>query len=152
MQVTVVRAEELTVGALTLARAAGVAAVLRRCGDELEVGRRSLGVRLTTDAELRALNARFLGVDAATDVLAFPADEPRHVGDIAISVERAIAQSDDAVAELRLLAVHGLLHCLGHDHDEPAGAAVMTALTRRLLPAQAVSELVVADPGTPRER
>lgn len=153
MQVTVVRAEELTVGALTLARAAGLAGVLRRCGDELEVGRRSLGVRLTTDAELRSLNARFLGVDAATDVLAFPADEPRHVGDIAISVERAAAQGgDDAVAELRLLAVHGLLHCLGHDHGEPAGAAVMTALTRRLLPAQAVPELVVADPGTPRRR
>ncbi|MFN2452109.1 MAG: rRNA maturation RNase YbeY [Candidatus Dormibacteria bacterium] len=151
MQVTVVRAEELSVGALTLARAAGVATVLRRCGDELDVGRRSLGVRLTTDAELRSLNARFLGVDAATDVLAFPADEPRHVGDIAISVERAAAQGDDAVAELRLLAVHGLLHCLGHDHDEPARAAVMTALTRRLLPAQAVPELVV-EAGTPRGR
>ena len=103
----------------------------------------SLTVRLADDAELRALNARFLGVDAPTDVLAFPADEPGRAGDIAISVERAIAQgADDPAAELRLLAVHGLLHCLGHDHGAPEEAAAMTAWTRRLLPGQPVPDLV----------
>jgi len=146
MQVTVVRADGLSAEALALVRRAGVATLLRRCGTELGVGRRSLGVLLTTDAELRVLNSRFLGVDAATDVLAFPAEEPRHVGDIAISVERAAAQSEHPAAELRLLAVHGLLHCLGHDHDEAHRAAAMTALSRRLLPSQAVPELVVLDP------
>ncbi|GAC1341040.1 MAG: hypothetical protein NVSMB29_10880 [Candidatus Dormibacteria bacterium] len=146
MQVTVVRADELSVPALTLVRRAGISTLLRRCGEQLGVGRRSLGVRLTTDAELRSLNSRFLGVDAATDVLAFPAGEPGHVGDIAISVERAAAQSDDGLAELRLLAVHGLLHCLGHDHDEPERAVAMTALSRRLLPGQAVPELACSDP------
>ena len=49
------------------------------------------------------------------------------------------------MAELRLLAVHGLLHCLGHDHADAAGAAAMTAETRRLLPGQQIPEL---DPGT----
>jgi ssRNA-specific RNase YbeY (16S rRNA maturation enzyme) len=43
---------------------------------------------------------------------------------------------------MRLLAVHGLLHCLGHDHGEAAAAAAMTALTRQLLPGQDVPTLV----------
>jgi rRNA maturation RNase YbeY len=71
-------------------------------------------------------------------VLAFGGDSPGHVGDIAVSVERALAQTGDGVAELRLLAVHGLLHCLGHDHGDADGAALMTAATERLLPDQAV--------------
>jgi probable rRNA maturation factor len=104
--------------------------------------RASLVVRLTGDSELRRLNAAFLDDDAPTDVLAFPADDGDRVGDIAISVERALAQCEDGVAELRLLAVHGLLHCLGHDHASAADAAMMTAATRRLLPEQAVPELV----------
>ena len=103
----------------------------------------------TDDAELRALNKQFLDVDAPTDVLAFPGDDDAgdgarsvgRVGDIAISVERAQAQAGDAVAELRLLAVHGLLHCLGHDHAGRDEAAVMTAATRELLPGQAVPDL-----------
>ena len=125
-------------------RRAGIPSLLRHCGDQLGVAsRRSLTVRLTDDAELSGLNARFLGIEAPTHVLAFPADERDRVGDIAISVERAVAQGgDDPVGELRLLAVHGLLHCLGHDHAAPADAAAMTSWTRRLLPAQAVPDLV----------
>ena len=96
---------------------------------------------MTDDAELRDLNARFLGIDAPTDVLAFPSGERARVGDVAISVERAIGQASDAVAELRLLAVHGLLHCLGHDHALPAPAAAMTAATRMLLPEADVPDL-----------
>lgn len=146
MRVTVVTADGLGDQGRSAARAAALAPLLRRCGDSLEVpARASLTVRLTDDAELAALNARFRGVEGATDVLAFPTDEPAHVGDLAISVERALGQAEDGVAELRLLAVHGLLHCLGHDHADPAGAAAMTAETRRLLPDQQVPEL---DPGS----
>ena len=103
--------------------------------------RASLCLRLTADEELRDLNLRFLGTDAPTDVLAFPAHERARVGDVAISVERALGQAGDGVAELRLLAVHGLLHCLGHDHALPAPAAAMTAATRMLLPGADVPEL-----------
>ena len=110
--------------------------------------RASLAVRLTDDEELRSLNARFLGSDAPTDVLAFPAGEAGRVGDIAISVERAVDQDRDAggdgAAELRLLAVHGLLHCLGHDHAEVSEAASMTEATRALLPDRPVPDLVPA--------
>jgi len=130
--------------------AAGVGSLLRHSGDVLGVRTRAqLTVRFTDDAELRVLNRQFLDIDEPTDVLAFPADgdaghehaSPQRVGDIAISVERAQEQASDVVAELRLLAVHGLLHCLGHDHADRRGAAVMTDATRRLLPDQPVPDL-----------
>jgi len=130
---------------------AELGSLLRRAGDDLGVApRATLTLLLADDAELRALNGRFLGVDAPTDVLAFPAgDALEHralgsgarVGDIAISVEQAAIQGSEPAAELRLLAVHGLLHCLGHDHAESGQAARMTAVTRQLLPNQEVPEL-----------
>jgi probable rRNA maturation factor len=111
VRVTVVRADGLGEAARAAAREAALAPLLRRCGESLEVpARASLTVRLTDDAELAGLNHRFRGVEGPTDVLAFPADEVSRVGDVAISVERALGQSEDGIAELRLLAVHGLLH------------------------------------------
>ena len=94
MRVGVRRAEGVAHAAQREAiRRAALGPLLRRCGDVLAVrSRASLAVLLTDDTDLRALNARFLGVDAPTDVLAFPAGEPSRIGDIAISVERAIAQ------------------------------------------------------------
>lgn len=148
MRVTLAIAPALGSRALAAARAAGLVGLLRRSGDLCGVERRrGLAVRLTDDAELTGLNAGFRGVGEPTDVLAFPADDGEHVGDIAISVERAIAQRpEDPAAELRLLAVHGLLHCLGHDHHGDAEAARMTAETRRLLPGEPVPELEPAQP------
>ncbi len=149
MRVSIRRAESVTLAAHRGAiRRAALGPLLRRSGDALGISpRASLAVRLTDDEELRALNARFLGTDAATDVLAFPTEEPDRVGDIAISVERAVAQDGDGgdgAEELRLLAVHGLLHCLGHEHAGTAEATAMTAATRALLPDQVVPDLVAA--------
>jgi len=145
MRVSVIRDPSLTSRQRRVVAAARLGALLRACGDRLDVASRSsLCVRLTGDAELRALNGHFLGVDEPTDVLAFPAGDPHRVGDVAISVERAVAQSSDGAAELRLLAVHGLLHCLGHDHGDPGPARLMTAVTRALLPEIDVPELEVA--------
>jgi probable rRNA maturation factor len=145
MRVSVIRDPSLTSRQRRVVSDARLGPLLRACGDQLGVGSRSgLCVRVTGDVELRDLNGRFLGVDAPTDVLAFPSDDRHRVGDVAISVERALAQSSDGVAEVRLLAVHGLLHCLGHDHGHPGPARRMTALTRTLLPGAAVPELQVA--------
>ena len=142
MRVSVVRDTSLGTPARRAVTAAALGPLLRRCGDELSVApRTALTVRLTDDATMHELNQRFLHIEDPTDVLAFPMDEPGRVGDIAISVERALNQSTDGVSELRLLAVHGLLHCLGHDHDTRDNAVRMTALTRRLLPAQRVPDL-----------
>jgi probable rRNA maturation factor len=85
-----------------------------------------LTIVLTDDARLRELNRDYLGVDAPTDVLSFPASETdpetgaRYIGDILISIPRARAQADAAghppETEMQLLVVHGVLHLLGHDH------------------------------------
>lgn len=85
-------------------------------------------VRVVGDAAIRRLNRDFLGHDYPTDVLSFPAEEEaddvRYFGDLVISIARAKAQAraggHDLADELRLLAVHGVLHLLGFDHDTPA--------------------------------
>jgi probable rRNA maturation factor len=83
---------------------------------------------LADDPQLQALNRDYLGKDAPTDVLSFPADETnpetgdRYLGDILISVPRAVQQAKAAghslEAEVQLLVVHGVLHLLGHDHAD----------------------------------
>lgn len=89
-----------------------------------------LVVLLTDDATLHDLNRRFRGKDSATDVLSFegsvdqasPACAIHHVGDIAISVERARRQAEEYghtfERELAYLLTHGTLHLLGFDHEE----------------------------------
>ncbi len=94
-----------------------------------------LTIVLTDDAQLHDLNRDYLGVDAPTDVLSFPADEEdpetgvRYLGDILISIPRARQQAEAAghplEAEVQLLVVHGALHLLGHDHAEAKEKARM---------------------------
>lgn len=101
---------------------------------------------ITDDAELQTLNQQYLGIDAPTDVLSFPAGDPDpdsdalYLGDILISLPRACAQAAAGAhspeEELQLLVVHGTLHLLGHDHAEEedktrmwvAQAAILTSL------------------------
>jgi probable rRNA maturation factor len=85
-----------------------------------------LTIVLTDDAHLHQLNRDYLGVDAPTDVLSFPASEidpesgTSYLGDVLISIARAQGQAQSAghplEAEVQLLVVHGVLHLLGHDH------------------------------------
>jgi probable rRNA maturation factor len=87
-----------------------------------------LTIVLTDDSQLQQLNRDYLGIDAPTDVLSFPAGEEdpetgaRYLGDILISIPRAKRQAEAAghslEAEAQLLVVHGVLHLLGHDHAE----------------------------------
>ncbi len=87
-----------------------------------------LTIVLSNDAQLRELNLQWMGIDAPTDVLSFPSDETdpetgsRYLGDILISLETAARQAAHAghsvEAEAQLLAIHGILHLLGHDHAE----------------------------------
>jgi probable rRNA maturation factor len=87
-----------------------------------------LTIVLVDDARIQVLNRDFLAHDAPTDVLSFPADEPdpetgrRYLGDVVISLARAAEQARERghafEAEMQLLAVHGVLHLLGHDHAE----------------------------------
>ena len=96
-----------------------------------------LTIVLTGDETLQSLNLEFMGIDAPTDVLSFPADliDPdtgqRYLGDVLISVPRAQAQAPEngqsLQDEILLLAVHGVLHLLGYDHAEPAEKEQMWA-------------------------
>ena len=94
-----------------------------------------VGVVLTNDAEHRALNRRFRGRDAPTNVLAFPlgdagpAGAPALLGDVVLAYEtvaREAAEQRKPLADhLRHLIVHGVLHLLGFDHVADAEAAMM---------------------------
>jgi probable rRNA maturation factor len=82
-------------------------------------------VAIVPDARVRALNRRFRRKDAPTDVLSFPSDERGYLGDIVIAAGVARRQAQEAGhpagSELRVLALHGLLHLLGYDHERDAG-------------------------------
>jgi probable rRNA maturation factor len=97
---------------------------------EAESQEAELSIVLTDNEHLQELNLNYLGIDAPTDVLSFPASETdpesgtRYIGDILISIPRAQSQADAAghplESEVQLLVVHGVLHLLGHDHADPA--------------------------------
>jgi len=132
----------------------------------------SLGVIVSSDDELASLNAEHMGESGATDVLSFPllppcafpdhpgravsSTEPGasfvlppgtrvHLGDLVVSVERAVAQAAagrggqtgnvrwSAMNELRLLVTHGVLHICGWDHADPIEERAMRALEQELL-------------------
>jgi len=157
------------VAGAALARA--IAAALTAAGAPAPA---SIGLILSDDVELAVLNATHLGKTGPTDVLSFPLLSPEvfpdhpgaavrvpgrpsepdfplppgrrpHLGDIVISVERAIEQAMtgrggqtgdvqwSAADELRLLATHGTLHICGWDHAEPAEESAMRALETDLL-------------------
>ena len=117
------------VEAETLRRAAKATLQHQRIEEPCE-----LVVVVSGDETLRQLNERYRGIDAPTDVLAFPNQTkgsafafvdgpglPRYLGDVIISFPRAEAQAVEAenelMAELQLLVVHGVLHLLGYDDE-----------------------------------
>ena len=97
----------------------------------------SVAVRLTDDEEVRELNREYRKKDAATDVLSFPGEvtlEGSHLGDIIISIPTASRQAEalgySLQREVRTLCLHGVLHCLGYDHEADDGE--MGRIERRL--------------------
>ena len=109
-------------------------------------------VALVGDQQIRRLNLRFRGLDRVTDVLSFPmkgatpgprslgpdlwplASGPRYLGDVVIATGVALRQARVAghslATELRVLALHGLLHLLGYDHGRDTRH--MEGIERRL--------------------
>ncbi len=84
----------------------------------------TVNVLLTTSAEMKSLNRRFRGKDKATDVLSFPAEAGaagKIAGEIAISAEIAAKNarflSHSPAEEIKVLALHGILHLRGYDHE-----------------------------------
>jgi probable rRNA maturation factor len=91
---------------------------------------------LTGDDQVRQLNRVYRKKDKPTDVLAFPQDDEKLLGDVVVSVPTAARQAAAAgralAAEVTMLLAHGLLHLRGWDHDTPAKDRRMRAETDRL--------------------
>jgi probable rRNA maturation factor len=112
--------------------APGLAAWLRSIAPRAARGQ--LNVAVVSDARVRALNRTYRRKDAPTDVLSFPANETGLLGDVVIALgvarRQARAAGHSLQTELRILALHGLLHLLGYDHEHDDGR--MARLERRL--------------------
>jgi probable rRNA maturation factor len=113
-------------------RAPGLAAWLSSVAPARARG--TMTVAIVSDTRVRALNRKFRRKDKATDVLSFPSGERGYLGDVLISsgvaARQARAAGHSLTTELRVLALHGLLHLLGYDHERDDGQ--MARLERRL--------------------
>jgi len=115
----------------------------------------SISIVLTGDPRLRELNRDYLGIDAPTDVLSFPASESdpdtgaAYLGDILISIPRAKAQAKAAghalESEVQLLVVHGVLHLLGHDHAGAKDKKKMWKAQAEILKSLGLSNLEIRE-------
>ena len=104
--------------------------------------RGGLAIALVSDARMRNLNRAHRRKDYPTDVLSFPVDAPtvgrapRHLGDLVIATGVAARQAREAghsySQELRVLALHGLLHLLGYDHEDRRDKGRMARAESRL--------------------
>jgi probable rRNA maturation factor len=107
-----------------------------------------LSIALVDDERMAELHVEYMNEPGATDVLSFPMDDVRVaepgeepvagiLGDVILCPQVAAAQADTAGhgldAELELLLTHGVLHLLGHDHEEPDEHALMFGIQDDLL-------------------
>lgn len=107
----------------------------------------AVAVLLGDDLRIAALNKEFRGKEGATNVLSFPGPrvDPTFLGDIALAAEtiaeEANFQGKRFEHHAAHLVVHGFLHLLGYDHEDPAKAEVMEAHERAIL-----ASVGIADP------
>jgi probable rRNA maturation factor len=114
---------------------------------EFPAGSWDVTVRLADEEEIVSLHDRFFGIPANTDVMSFPSGEVErssgalggYLGDIAISVlvsaEQAIEHGHSHAREICFLALHGLLHLVGHDDGTPEERDAMLWLQSSLIDA-----------------
>ncbi len=132
-------------------------AALRHQKESLDV---ELSIVLADDKRVRELNRDYLGIDAPTDVLSFPASETdgseidpetgsRYIGDIIISVPYAAKGAAKAghpvESELQLLTVHGVLHLLGHDHAKAKEKAKMWKAQAEILESLGLGKIQIRE-------
>jgi probable rRNA maturation factor len=123
--------------------------------------RAPVNVLITSGTEMKSLNRRFRGKDAATDVLSFPSaedDAKKFAGEVAISADIAAENARELGhspgVEVKILALHGILHLRGYDHEHDNGqmARREQELRRQLhLPAGLIERTEITGP-TRRER
>lgn len=115
-----------------------------------------MSVTMMTNPAIKKLNKQYRGVDRATDVLSFAAEEsgdetpiimdpelaaelPTNLGDLFVSIDKVEEQAKflghSVDRELGFLVVHGFLHLNGYDHEQPADEKKMFELQREILDA-----------------
>jgi len=115
----------------------GLVDIARTTLEAVGEARSDLSVSFVTVEEMADLHRTYLAEEGPPDVLSFPLDETgedgvRILGDVVIAPAVAAAnRPDDPPSELRLLLVHGILHLLGHDHEDDADRAEMWAKQER---------------------
>jgi len=131
--------------------------ILHIAGEMEGVKEGEVGLSFVDDAAIRELNKDYRGLDKVTDVLSFALNENETeetaivfneedwdetpdgnlLGDIIISVPRALAQSKDyghsLEREIGFLFIHGFLHLVGYDHQDEEAEQVMIAKQERIL-------------------
>lgn len=112
--------------------------------NKLKVSNACFSIILTDDEEVLSLNKAYRNIDKTTDVLSFALNDGKALvspinvlGDIFISIPQMQRQANDYGTgerrELAFLALHGLLHLLGYDHDNKKKADVMFNLQKEIL-------------------
>lgn len=91
----------------------------------------------TNDDNIRRLNKQYRGNDSVTDVLSFPSDEEGFIGDIAISLQRAVQQAGEfghtVEREAAFLTAHSMLHLFGYDHENDEDEQHMREMQRVII-------------------
>ncbi len=123
-----------------------------------------MSLSIVSPDEIRQLNAQYRNVDSVTDVLSFPAADVNrqaivlsnfaldsinpetqrlNLGDVVICLDRAKQQAEEyghgLKREICFLALHGLLHLLGYDHEEESDEQQMTSLQKQILQSAGIS-------------
>lgn len=97
-------------------------AIFRQIAKELQVEDREISCVITDDEHIRELNLRYLKRNKPTNVLSFPLESGKHLGDIVISAETAERDARGGnlplLDELAFLFLHGLLHLIGYNHED----------------------------------
>jgi probable rRNA maturation factor len=123
----------------------------------VSTSRAELAIVLSDDSAIRALNRKWRGQNAPTNVLSFPAPAPGkkqpaspYIGDIVIAYEttarEAVAEGKPFNHHLAHLAIHGFLHLLGYDHENDRDAREMERVERTIL-----KRIAVPDPYAPHD-
>jgi len=95
--------------------------IVRELSNDLE-SNRELTIVFTDNLEIKELNNNFRYKNKPTDVLSFPCEDEDYLGDLIISVEKAISQAKEFSCslqeELVRLIIHGYLHLNGYEHEK----------------------------------
>ena len=144
-----------TAGQVSAAQLTLVKDLLQYAAQKLQLkDNTEMSVTITTNPAIKKLNKQYRGVDRATDVLSFAAEEsgdetpivmdpelaaelPANLGDLFVSIDKVAEQAKflghSTDQELGFLVVHGFLHLNGYDHEQPADEQRMFALQRAIL-------------------